>query len=241
MDKPTKVGGELREFLADAEAIFIEQPEQDIGLITYASALLRVPVVLLGAIFTYLAHAPLYIVLNKSLKSTEPIAAEKVGSERELPVYSIDDHPLLAMVRSSRKRVFLNWILVLIYIAIGPRALLVVLLIPLLAWSVVFVLNERSTALLIVAGIPISGGSLLISLEFNFVSLLFAALCISSFGISVLQTKRRDEHILRRVKNISDSNGFETVCLITGKLHTDNVENLSSEYRVTIADSHKSV
>jgi uncharacterized protein YbaP (TraB family) len=24
MDKPTKVGGELREFLADAEAIFIE-------------------------------------------------------------------------------------------------------------------------------------------------------------------------------------------------------------------------
>jgi uncharacterized RDD family membrane protein YckC len=117
-DRRSKVEGELSEFVAaeDADAIFVEWPESALAWRVVLSALLRVPMVLIGGVVLDLVRSPYYFLFNRRLDSTEHMVTERLGR----PVHEIDQHPWALMAEAGPLAIIPSWLLLFGFLVLAP-------------------------------------------------------------------------------------------------------------------------
>ncbi|WP_135825319.1 RDD family protein [Halorussus ruber] len=230
VDRPGKVRAELDGFAADADALFIEQPEEEITLETFGRTAVRAPVFLLGALLQLVALTPLYVALNREYDEAEAIAVRRIADERGLPIHEVDDHPVLYASRAGPRWIAANWL------ALAALALL--FRVPFLATAGALILASAVTIgaarldrrLWLLVAIPATWGVLWFSVTSGLVSTgLLLVLLLFYLGSAGTINEHRNRNMLRRVGEISDREEYDHACLVTGKAHLAGLLSLAED------------
>lgn len=240
VDRPKKVAEELTSFAADADALFIEQPETEVTFGTLGRTFVRTPLFFLGLVVQITLLTPLYVVLNRRFEEAEVIAVRRVAEAHDLPIHEVDDHPILYMSRAGPRWMLLNW---------GVLAALA-WLVPLAFFGTVFVLTAAYGLILctvgyrrlwLLAAIPCTWGVLAFGTAKGLISFgLVAGFLVFFIGSTLRIHAHRNEHMLRRVADTSEREGYERACLVTGKAHLAGLVRLAPGVGVSASRMHVS-
>lgn len=240
VDRPKKVTEELTAFAADADALFIEQPETEATLGILARTFVRTPLIFFGLLAQIALLTPLYVVLNRRFDEAEAIATRRVAESRDLPVHEVDDHPILYMSRASPRWMLLNW---------GVVAA-VAWLVPVAFFGTVFALSAayglirctvRYRRLWLLAAIPSTWGVIAFATARGLLSVeVLSGLLVFFLGSALRIHAHRNEHMLRRVADASEREGYERACLVTGKAHLAGLVRLAPAVGVSTSRMHVS-
>lgn len=241
VDRPGKVRSELDDFAADADALFIEQPETDVTLPVFARTAARAPVFFLGALLHLVLLVPLYAVLNRRYDEAEAIAVRRIADERDLPVHEVDDHPVLYMSRAGPRWTAVNWV------ALAGLAWLFG--VPFLATAGVLVLAAAVTIgtarldrrLWLLTAVPATWGGLWVASSQGLLSVgLILILLLFYLGSTGVINEHRNDHMLGRVAEIADREGYDRACLVTGKAHLAGLLTLAADADLSVSRMHVS-
>jgi uncharacterized RDD family membrane protein YckC len=149
-DRRSKVEDELSGFLAaeDADAIFIEWPENALARRMVLRALIAVPLLLVGGVVLDLVRSPCFLLFNRRFDSTERMVAERL----DRPVHEIDRHPWMLMARTGLPAIALNWLVLLAFLVVAPLETAAATAAILVAGGVVRGAAMRNRGLAAVAG-----------------------------------------------------------------------------------------
>lgn len=240
VDRPSKVREELAAYANETDALFIEQPESDVTLGTFARSFAKTPLFFLGSLVHLVLLTPMYIVCQRSPEEAEAIAVRRVADRQGLQVHEIDDHPVLYMSRAGPRWILVNWATLagLAWIALIP--FLLVFFSVMIATSLIFmVVGYRR--LWLVCGLPFSWGALWYAGIWNLPSIGILAGFYLFYLVSVLRIHpHRNEHMLRRVGDVSERQGYEKTCLVTGKAHLTGLVRLASGFDLSVSRVHTS-
>lgn len=244
VDRPSKVREELATYTDDVDALFIEQPETDVTLWKFAHAFVRTPLFLLGAFVHLVLLTPLYAALHRTHQEAEVVATRRVGEMQELPVHEIDDHPLLYMSRAGPRWILINWATLATLFWLFPHSVFFVLDSVMMATALLFIVIGYRR-LWLACALPftwvILWGVLWYAGMWNLLSVGILVFVYLFYLASVLRIhSHRNEHMLRRVREISKREGYETACLVTGKAHLSGLVRLASDFDIPVSRVHTS-
>lgn len=117
-DRHTKVEDELSTFVAteDADAVFVEWPENALARRTALRALVAVPLLVIGGVVLDVVRSPFYLLFNRRFDSTERMVAERLDRS----VHEIDRHPWALMAEAGLLTIALNWLVLLAFLVVAP-------------------------------------------------------------------------------------------------------------------------
>jgi uncharacterized RDD family membrane protein YckC len=240
-DRPAKVRAELDEFVADADALFIEQPETEVTLRTWGRVAARTPTFFLGMLLQLVAFVPLYAILHREFDEAEAIAVRRVAADRDLPVHEVDDHPALYMSRAGPRWILANWVALaaLAYLFEATLAVLVGLLV--LSVGAMSLAQRVDRRLWLVAAIPATVGPFALAATEGLVSIYpVAALLVFYSASAGLLNEYRNSHMLDRISAVSGREGYDRTCLVTGKAHVAGLAGLAADAEFALSRIHVS-
>ncbi|NEU58159.1 RDD family protein [Halorussus sp. MSC15.2] len=246
VDRPGKVRRELDAFADDADALFIEQPEMEVTLRTFGRVAARTPTFFLGMLLHLVLLLPLYAVLNRAYDEAEAIAARRVAEDRGLPVHEIDDHPVLVMSRAGPRWVAVNWLTMAGLAWLFRSSLLTTAGVLVVAFGLTLAAARIDRRLWLLVTVPTAWGSLWAGASQGLLPSVHLAP-----GPAVLPmlfylatagaiNEHRNSHMLGRVTEISEREGYESPCLITGKAHLAGLVSLAADADVSVSRMHVS-
>lgn len=241
VDRPAKVRAELDEFAADADALFIEQPETEVTLRTWGRVAARTPTFFLGMLLQLVVLVPLYALLHREFDEAEAIAVRRVAADRDLPVHEVDDHPALYMSRAGPRWILANWVaLAALAYAFGTTlAVLVGLLVAAVGATLLTKWLDRR--LWLVAAIPATVGPFALAATEGLVSIYPVAALLVFYAVSAgLLNEYRNSHMLERISAVSGREGYDRACLVTGKAHVAGLAGLAADAEFALSRIHVS-
>ncbi len=240
-DRPAKVRAELDEFAADADALFIEQPETEITLRTWGRVAARAPTFFLGMLVQLVAFVPLYAVLHREYDEAEAIAVRRVAADRELPVHEVDDHPALYMSRAGPRWMLANWVALAALASVFGRSLAALVGLLGVAVGATLLAQWLDRRLWLVAAIPATVGTFALAATEGLVSIYpVTALLVFYAASAGLLNGYRNSHMLDRVSTISEREGYDRACLVTGKAHVAGLVGLAADADLALSRVHVS-
>lgn len=244
VDRPGKVRAELDAFADDADALFIEQPETDVTLRTFANVAVRAPTFFLGMLLHAVALMPLYTLLNRAYDEAEAIAVRRVADDRDLPVHRVDDHPVLVTSRAGPRWMLANWLALAGLAWLFGTALAVTAAVLLAGFGATLAAARIDRRLWLVVSIPATWGGLALAAVSGLlsavpVSLVFAVLVFYLASAGTMN-EHRNRHMLRRVAEVSDREGYDRACLVTGKAHLAGLVSLAADADLAVSRMHVS-
>ena len=241
LDRPGKVAGEFSTFAADVDAIFIELPPERPDLRTWGTCLVRTPAFLLSALAFQLFFAPIIVLLTRQYQPIESFAIEHYRNDHDIPVHNVD-RPYALVGGARRSIVALNWLVILLAAVLAPIAVTTTVG-SILAASGLFHASLRyRDRLAWLCTVPIlAWGVLGTGLQVGFLSLPILGALYLTCSMTVAATiPVRDEHMLERIAEITDAEGYEETCLVTGKAHLSGLTALADGFGVTVTRSKPS-
>lgn len=241
VDRPGKVRAELDEFAGDADALFIEQPETEVTLHTFARVAARTPTFFLGALLHLVLLAPFYAVLNRTYDEAEAIAVRRVADDRDLSVHEVDDHPVLFMSKAGPRWVAVNWMALAFLAWSFGVAVATTAGVLTVATAISLATARLDRRLWLVVAIPVTWGVLWLTLTYELfgAGLLLAVLLFYLGSVGALN-EHRNRHMLRRVAEIGREKGYDRTCLVTGKAHLAGLVSLAPDQGLSVSRMHVS-
>lgn len=242
VDDPEKVTRELREFAADADAIFIEHPSDPLNALEYVELLVRAPLYVFGMLaLQVVAYSPLYLLFNRDLFQTELVAARRIVEDADLPLHAVDEHPNRQLLDGSVRVTLANWALLAPALVLEPiRVPAAVALVALGGLLPVLVrrYGRRYAAMALVpVGFVAFAAAVVVSDAFFFVLLAGVVVAL----VTVLRTvDRRNEAMVERACRLSAEEGYDDAVLVTGKAHVGGVVRLARDRGLTVPSVHLS-
>ncbi|XGI83092.1 hypothetical protein ACEU6E_07355 [Halorutilales archaeon Cl-col2-1] len=140
IDRLSVVRDELRERVEeeDADAIFVEYPDERPGLADWLRGLLRLPLVVLGFGIYSVVSLAAYAVVTRDLVPPEIRAAYEVADKDDIEVHRIDPHFSVIFSAGGIVSVGLNWMIVVGYLAVFPAAVVTTYVVAFAAVGLVF-------------------------------------------------------------------------------------------------------
>jgi len=241
VDRPGKVRSELAEFAADADALFIEQPETEITLRTFGRVAARTPTFLLGALLQLAVLLPFYVVLNREYAEAEAIAVRRLAEERGLPVHRVDDHPVLYMSRAGPRWIGANWLALAGLAWLFGVSFLATAVVLTLATAMTIGAARLDRRLWLLVAVPATWGSLWLAASNGLLSVkLLFALVLLYLGSAGVINEHRNGHMLGRVAEISEREAYDRACLVTGKAHLAGLLDLAADADLSVSRMHVS-
>lgn len=241
VDRPSKVTEELDAETGGVDALFVELPDREVTPWTLARCLLRTPAFFLGTVASGLAVATVTLLVTGGRISAEALAVERVADDRDLPVHRVDDHPVQMAARAGPRWVVPNWALLLALAGVWPAATAstaVVLLAGLVVvGSLVHVGGGLARVAAVLAGWSALVGGLLAGAVFWPV---LVAVALASNATVLRSVAPRNEYMLDRVEEITAREGYEDVCLVTGKAHLRGLVVAADETGASVPRVHAS-
>lgn len=242
MDRPKKVTEELTAFAADADAdaLFVEQPETEVTFRTLARTFARTPVFFFGLLAQITLLTPLYVVLNRRFDEAEMIAVRRVAEARNLPVHEVDDHPILYMSGAGPRWMLLNWTVLAALAWFVPSAFFGTAFALTAAYGLILCV-VRYRRLWLLAAVPSTWGVLALAAAKGVLSAgVLAGFLVFFVGSALRIHAHRNEHMLRRIADVSEREGYERACLVTGKAHLAGLVRLAPGVGVSTSRMHVS-
>ncbi|UPV76580.1 RDD family protein (plasmid) [Halorussus limi] len=240
-DRPAKVRAELDDFAADADALFVEQPETEVTVRTLGRVAARTPTFFLGMLLQLALFLPVYVVLHRAYDEAEAIAVRRVAEERGLPVHEVDDHPVLYMSRAGARWMLVNWAALAALAAFYRTTFLAFAGLLTAAIGTTLAARRLDRRLWLVVAIPATAGTLAFAATSGLLptGLLLGPLLVY-LGSTGAINEHRNEHLLERVSALSRREGYERPCLVTGKAHMTGLLELASDADLSVSRMHVS-
>lgn len=241
MDRLGKVTDELRAFVDDVDAVFIEYPAESMTLSQYGRLVFRMPAYAFGALLLQLLwYSPAYILFNRDLFPTELVAVEQVATEQELPVHRVDEHPNVKVSQAGPWQVVANW---LVFGAVGwyaPVSTAVTAAVALgggLAPAYLRRREYRYPALAVaLLGFVAAVGAAVVGLF----SKLLLGCGVVFFFVVVWTLDHRNHVMVDRVAEQSTEHGYDDAVLITGKAHLGGMAEIAHDRGLAVPTVHVS-
>ncbi|MFW5977790.1 MAG: RDD family protein [Halohasta sp.] len=239
MDRLGKVTDELDAFVDEADAVFIEYPADPMSLAEYAQLVVRVPAYALGALlFQLLIYAPLFVLCNRDLYSTELVAVRRVADG--IPIHAVDEHPNERLRRAGPALVVANWVVIVAvgWLTLVPSAATAAVA---LAGSLPPMAVRRRGHRAIAVGLAVLGTAAGVGLIITDLLSVPLLACGIVFLIVVIRTlERRNEVMLDRLEAQSTDAGYDEVVLVTGKAHLGGLAARARERGLDVPRVHVS-
>ena len=244
-DRAGKVTAELDDYARDADVIFIEHPLEPFGLRPFARLLVRTPALFVGMVLYSFVLYHLLLPLTGTLQGAEVSAVRSVADERRLPIHEVDDHPIEMVADAGPWWMASNWAITLLFLGLFPAVTLgtIGVLAGVVAATRLVAAVDRRAALLLALPLVWAGGYLLL-FSGVFEGLPVGLLLLGgmlSFRFTVVRTLgSRNEHMLDRIEEIVEREGYETGCLVTGKAHLSGIIEAAEDRDLHVSRSRVS-
>lgn len=220
VDRFSKVEDELIDFAedADAEAIFVEWPAEELTRRMVTVALLRTPAMLLGTLFVGLIQGLLSALFNRRLDSTEHIAVKRLSDR--YPVHEIDRNLFSLMADFGLLAVVANWAVLVGFLAFTPVQTAVTATILLVGSGLSNVVALRSRRLAAFSVVCVAIGLVALFVLTDLLAGWFLLALTLAFGVLANRTlDTRNQHMTERITTIADEEAYDSAVLVTGKAH----------------------
>lgn len=220
VDRRRKVRRDLKEFSSGVDAFFIEYPVEGFSARTVVKSAVRAPLFTAGMGMYLFLTVPLQMALMREIGSVEVMAARDLSEERSVPVHAIDDHPLSVMSETSARWVVLNLAVLLLTVQFGPLVSLGGTAGIIAAYSGVFwtkstVGRRTATALATAASASLFACLLIVPAARAVMLIVMIVLLVTVMGT----LRGRNRIMMERIADIAEAEGYQSVCLTTGKRH----------------------
>lgn len=242
MDSPGKVTRELRAVADGADALFVEYPERQMTVRELVGAALRGPLTAIGLLLLFqLVQGPLFVLFNRDLFPTEIVALQRVASDMDVPVHSIDDGFWNILTDVGPVGILANWLVlgVLGVIWPVPVAVTTALFLCALGALVVRALDRRLLALAVFGGWYVLAGALTLA---GYLSVPLVLVASGAFLVFVHTTLgSRNRSMLDRIADLSAEHGYEHATFVTGKAHLSDIARRGADRDLELGDIHVSL
>lgn len=226
----------LEEFASDADALFIEYPRPDVTTKSYWLAVLRVPAFFLGFLaMATLLQLPAFAIFNRSLRPTEACVIDEVADGR--PVHTVDEYGIKILARQGLAWTVANWLLLAGLAWVWPLPTLAVAVLGIVGGIVPPVVQQstgkRRLASALSLGILAASIATLSTLSMG-VPVIVVLYLFAALGIGVIHNYR-NESMLADVEAIASEEGYQRVCLATGRAHLSGMVAMADQFDFDLA------
>ncbi|WP_224336516.1 RDD family protein [Haloprofundus halobius] len=241
-DRRGKVADELDEFAEGVDALFVEYPVDGIEIRDVAAMLLRVPIAGLSILLMTLVHFPLYALCQRHRLPAEALAVREKSDAWNVPVYSVDDHPVTIMAEADWGWTLPNWVGLVALAALMPGATVTVTSALVFSWLLLTVVGRHATRLFVPFGVVVPPALLVLLVQFASLPYLVVVLVVALTLLFVVYgtLDYRNEVMLDRVESISAEHGYGDICLVTGKAHLSGLLEAGEETTLDVSRMHTS-
>lgn len=235
VDRRGKVRRDLKAFSSGVDAFFIEYPVEGFSARTVVKSAVRAPLFTAGMGIYLFFTVPLQMALVREIGSTEVVVARSLSEERSVPVHAVDDHPLSLMAEASARWVVLNWAILLLTARFDPLVSLGGTAGIIAAYLCVFWIKSTAgrrtaTALATAASASLFACFLIVSAAR--VVMLIAAVVVLVTFLGTLRDRNRI--MIERIADIAEAEGYQSVCLTTGKGHLPGLVSAAEGTEVAV-------
>ena len=240
VDRLGKVRREMDEFVGEADAICLEQP-QDPTVGMYLRAGLRAPLFLVGLfLYQLLLFLPLVLVA-RDVRATEFVAVEQLVDDR--PVYRVDDHPVSIVAGAGAVTVLANWVVLLALAVADPPSVgltVVAIFVAVLPAAIVRRAGFRYPAVLLAVAGLFAGGVAYVLYAPLMTAVVGLVSVVAFMAVVSTTIERRNEEMLDRVVTTASDNGHDRVVLVSGKAHLGGMVEAGQNRGIDIGRVHVS-
>lgn len=240
-DRLSKVRSELAPLVEDADAVFVEYPDGDVGLGTRLGAFLKTPAFAVGGFVLQLfAYGPMAILFARDLLPTELRAVSEVAGD-DVPVHFVDEHPTRIMAEAGPGWIVPNWLAIAVAAWYAPSAFAVTTALGVFGGGIAVAVRRAGHRLPAIGLTAVAFAVGVAALALGYVDpVLVLGYVLAFLAFALGSAGARDEGMLDRVETVSDAAEYDSAVLVTGKGHLGGLVDRAPEYGIEIGRVHES-